>query len=366
MKKILLYALAFFLSACLAWPASTAFAEDCFTLDVDMLDLDSLSNDDYVARALSSSAQGIRVRKFISDSSELAAPVRMTLKQMNTGAIVFDKDYGYQSGNFDSGVIYLPYAGDGISPYLVSLYVGNYVYALPFMQQRRLTYNGACTVGPRLRELDGSLGNDWFMGTVVDLNELRGGPLRVDLCASNSYLIGTATISLSGNSLCVQLSFYPSAQVEVSQQSLYVTTPGRSLASAQAHFVGDWVDVGNASAALIYLPMQLSYDPSELSGFSYEASAPQRQISLWTQACANPSVDEALYDMPSDSSSNEDFSERSSSYQEADTGEGVSGDQWVENSGWNNSGWDDSGWDDSWNADYGWDDGWTSGADGWE
>lgn len=386
MKKTLLCVLALIL--CLALTGGTALAEDCFTLDIDTLDLDSLTSDDYVARALSSSAQGIRVRKFVSDSSELAAPVRLTLKQMNTGAIVFDKDYGYQSGTFDSGVIYLPYTGDGVSPYLVSLYLGNYVYALPFMQQqRRLTYNGACTVGPRLRDVDASLANDWFMATVVDLDALRGGSTSVDLCASNSYIIGTATISVSGGSLCVQLSFAPSAQVEVNQQSLYVTTPGRPLASAPAHAVGDWVDVGDASAALIYLPMQLSYDPSQLPGFSYDAYDPQGQIDLWSRSGASREGEEQpsdgwaeddpeLYIVPSTGEiTDEDFTEwDGGSWEEpaadenAYEGDWADNGGWTENSGWaDNDGWDDSGWsNDGWDADYGWDDGWSSGAEGWE
>lgn len=369
MKKILMCALVFLLCACLAVFTGTALAEDCFTLDIDTLDLDSLTNDDYVAGALSSGAQGIRVRKFVSDSSELAAPLRLTLKQVNTGAIVFDRDYGYQSGTFDSGVIYLPYSGEGTSSYLVSLYLGNYVYAVPFLQQpRRLTYNGACTVGPRLRDVDASLSSDWFMASVVDLNALRGGSATVDLCASNSYLIGTATISVSGESLCVQLSFTPSAQVEVSQQTLYVTTPGRSLASAQAHAVGEWVDVGNASAALIYLPMQLSYDPSNLPGFSYDAYDPQGQIALWREASregeSQPSESWADGgEQPYVESSGADWAEW-------DGGESGSADSWADgggwSDGWDDSGWSNDGWDDEWSADYGWDDGWSGDADGWE
>jgi len=110
-----------------------ARAEDCFTLNVDTLDLDRLGSDDYVSRHLTSSAQGVRVRKHVSDSSESAAHVRLTLTQMNTGTLVFDKDYGYVSHTFDSGVIYLPYAGDGTTPYLVTLYVGDLGYGLPFM-----------------------------------------------------------------------------------------------------------------------------------------------------------------------------------------------------------------------------------------
>ena len=116
-----------------------ALAEDCFTIDIDLLDLDSLNSDAYVARELSASTQGIRVIKYISDSSELAAPIRLTLTQMNTGSLLFDKDYGVESHTFNSGVIYLPYAGEQTTPYLVKLTVGNYVYAMPFMHLPRET-----------------------------------------------------------------------------------------------------------------------------------------------------------------------------------------------------------------------------------
>lgn len=120
-----------------------ALAEDCFTIDVDLLDMDSLNSDSYVQRELSSDTQGVRVIKYISDSSELAAPVRLTLTQMDTGSLLFDRDYGLQSYTFDSGVIYLPYAGERTTPYLVKLTIGNYVYAMPFMQLPRETFTPA-------------------------------------------------------------------------------------------------------------------------------------------------------------------------------------------------------------------------------
>jgi len=122
---------------CFLLTALPALAEDCFTIDVDLLDMDSLNSDSYVARELSSDTQGVRVLKYISDSSELAAPVRLTLTQMDSGALLFDKDYGFKSHTFDSGVIYLPYAGERTTPYLVQLTIGNYVYAMPFMQLPR-------------------------------------------------------------------------------------------------------------------------------------------------------------------------------------------------------------------------------------
>lgn len=136
-KRVLAAALAVCCLLCAA--LCSCLAEDCFTIDIDLLDLDSLNSDAYVARELSASTQGVRVVKYISDSSELAAPIRLTLTQMDTGSILFDKDYGVQSHTFDSGVIYLPYAGDRTTPYLVKLTAGNYVYAMPFMQLARET-----------------------------------------------------------------------------------------------------------------------------------------------------------------------------------------------------------------------------------
>ena len=54
---------------CLMLMLSAALAEDCFTIDVDTLDLDRLNSDEYVSLALSASTQGVRVCKWVSDSS---------------------------------------------------------------------------------------------------------------------------------------------------------------------------------------------------------------------------------------------------------------------------------------------------------
>ena len=102
-KKAVVLALLSCLLACCAVPG--AQAEDFFTLNVDMLDMDSLNQNDYVAANLSAACQGIRVLKTISTSSELAEPVRLSLTRMDTQTLLFDKDYGYQSRNFDSDVI---------------------------------------------------------------------------------------------------------------------------------------------------------------------------------------------------------------------------------------------------------------------
>ena len=323
MKKVLLHALCLLLCAALCLPA---YAEDCFTIDVDTLDLDRLNSDDYVARSLSASTQGIRVRKQLTQSSETASAVRLTLTQMDTKTLLFDRDYGYQSGTFDSGVIYLPYAGDAAIPYLVTLYAGDMVYAMPFMHlQRRLTYNGACTRGAALRDLN--LGGDWLMGTVVNLDDLRlRGSMSVEVCASNQYIIGTAHVSMSGDSLCVELLLEPQANAEVHQASLYVVTNASDFHNAPAFRLGDWVNVGGAESALIYLPMQVSYDPAGLRTASYSVNDPdvQRQLQLWQQ---NAGVGQK------------------NGWSEPETAD----DSWNA----------DSGWDDGWSS--GWDDGWSSG-----
>ncbi|MEG2316207.1 MAG: hypothetical protein RSC91_08320 [Clostridia bacterium] len=339
-------------------------AEDCFTLDVDTLDMDSLNSDEYVACYLSAQTQGICVRKYISDSGELVAHVRLTLTQMETGDTLFDKDYGYQSGIFDSGVIYLPYVDNCTIPYLVTLYVEDVVYAMPFMHLRpRLAYNGACTYGVRLQDLNPGFSADWMMGTMVDLNALRAmGSQSIDLCASNAYVIGQATISMNGDALCVQLAFLSNANVEVNHLALYVITDCASMTTADvtrmtqpAYNVGDWVEVGGAASALIYLPMQVSYDAAALSGFGYDLSSGdlQAQLILWQENCGGMTPGGEW----SDDGSMPD-----------------QGDGWDENSGWvdDGSGWVDDG--SGWVDDGSWDDGaldnsgWTNGGadDGWD
>ena len=318
---------------CLLMMAPASLAEDCFTLDVDTLDLGRLSSNEYISAHLTSSAQGVRVRMQVTQSSESAAYVRLTVMQMNTRTLVFDKEYGYVSGAFDSGVIYLPYGGDGTTPYLITLYAGDLGYGLPFMHtQRRVSSSPACTEGVRMRDLNAPMGGDWMMGTVLDLDALRHtGRTSVNLCASNSYLIGTAWITLSGNSLCVDVSFNPTADVELTDHSLYVSTDPAAIHSAPAHRIGEWVEVGDASAVLLYLPMQLNFDPAGLPAFYYDRSEAQHQADRWNRA------------------------ETVSDWEEAPAYDG-GWDSW-EDSGWSNDGWDD--------PDYGWDDGWESDAPGW-
>ena len=269
-----------------------ALAEDCFVIDVDSLDMNSLNNNDYVAAHLSAQTEGIRVRKYISDSNELAAKVRLTITQAETSTIVFDKNYGYVSGTFDSGDIYLPYVDNNAIPYLITLNIEDWTFAMPFMHlQPRLSYNSACTYGVRLMDFNSAVTGNWLMGTMLDLDALRSqGSTVLPLCASNLYIVGQATLSMADNQFTVSVDFDPSAHVEVHANAVYLigdvnslTTDNPADMSQTAYAVGQPIDTTGLTSALLYLPISLSYDPSDLGEFSYDLNSPElsAQMALW-------------------------------------------------------------------------------------
>ena len=293
---------------CLVWTPGKA--EDCFVIDVDALDMDSLRSSDYVASHLSTQASGIRVRKYISESVELMARVRLTITQMDTNMLLFDKNYGYQSASFDSGEIYLPYSDSATTPYLLTLYVEDWVYAIPFMRlMPRLSHNGASSYGVRISDYDPSLATNWFMGTMLDLDALRGqGYASVPLCASNSYIVGSAQLSLQGDLLTVSLTFTPSANVELHHCNIYLIPQVSELTTLEPPYItqrsyapGEGIHIAGASSALLYLPMSISYDPTGLPGFSYnlENGDLTRQLALWNENRFQLSVPPTYGEFPS-------------------------------------------------------------------
>lgn len=130
------------------------------------------------------------------------------------------------------------------------------------------------------------------MGSMLDMNALRQtGVAYLDLCASNAYVIGQASVWLQGTALSVQLAFNPSANVEVQGLSLYLiphcadVNGDPSACGLPTVEVGDWLDVGNATSVFLYMPMQVSYDPAGLPVFNYDLSSGelQYQLALWQQ-----------------------------------------------------------------------------------
>ncbi len=280
---------------CAASLPAVAFAQECFLIDIDALDMARVSDSAYVDQYLSAPSQGLRVRKYVSDSNELAARVQLTITQAETSSVVYQRNYGYVSGTFDSGDIYLPYVDNSTIPYIVTLNIEDWTYALPFMQlQPRLAYNGGCTFGLRLRDANPALTDSWIMGTMLDLDQLRArGSLQLPVCASNLYIVGQAVLTLSGDRLTVSLTFEPSASVTLHGCAVYLIADVAEMATAdpsampqRAYGLNEAIDVRGLHAALLYLPMSLSYDPAGLSEFAYDANSRDiaAQWALWQAA----------------------------------------------------------------------------------
>jgi len=288
-----------------------ALAESSFLIDVDSLDMNRLKDTDYIGQVLSSNNAGIRIRKYISNSNELAAPVRLTLVQMDTQTLIFDKYYDYKSGTFDSGDIYLPFGGNQTIPFLVTLYVGDWVYALPFIHlPPRLEQNSACTYGVRMRDFNAALTQDWLMGTMLEIDSLRSqGSITIPLCASNNYLVGQATVTVTGDTLRVDLAFLSNANVEVASCQVFCIRDVGSLTTADprrigepAYGVGQSIDISGADTVLLYVPMTLNFDSGELVPFSYDLGQQdlQWQLALWNRNLAWQHQDSSLEETPQD------------------------------------------------------------------
>lgn len=285
------------LALCLAFCALPALGDSVFTIDLDALDMSRVSEDAYVRQYLSGPAQALRVSKYIGANESAQTSVRLTVLRADTKQTVFDKDYGLVYGTFESGDIYLPYAENGPMYYLVTLYLGQWIYALPFLQQLpRLYGNGACTGGFRFSEASGGLSGDWLMGTMLDIAGLKqnGGSAQAPICAANRYLLGYATATLTdGRYLSVNLSLDANANVELLQYALYLIPDATSVTTLRPDemaqpsvALGEAVDVAGASTVLLYLPMTVNFDPALLPLYQYNASDPytQYQLSLWEAA----------------------------------------------------------------------------------
>ena len=290
MAKLLSILLACILCAALL-PAH-ALAEECFLIDVDTLDMNSVNQSAYVQAHLSAPAQGIRVSKYISNSNELAARVRLTVTHAETSAVVFDKSYGYVSGTFDSGDIYLPFVDNNTIPYIVTLNIEDWTYAMPFMQlQSRLTGNTGCTYGVRLRDANASLTGTWVMGTMLDLDTLRSqGSLVLSVCASNAYTVGQATVSVAADQLSVSLALDTQADVQVQSSAVYLianvaamTTADPAAMPETAYSLGQPIDISGLRTAFLYVPISLNFDPTGLPEFVYDAGSAElaTQWALW-------------------------------------------------------------------------------------
>ena len=227
--------------------------------------------------------------------------MRLNVARADTSSVVVDKDYGMVHGNFRSDDIYLKYSGSGTVPYTITLTVGEETISFPFYRRLMLLKNNtACTFGVRIKTLDSSLTDAWTMATPLDLTEiaaLPGGTKRIDLCASNMYVIGTVSVRVREGALRVSMQLTEGTGYEISDQHLYlITSPSQwdsvdpkqtSLAEYETGVDIPLADnLPDARYVVLYLPVKLTYDPNGLERFSYDPEKnPElvRELEIWNE-----------------------------------------------------------------------------------
>jgi hypothetical protein len=262
-----------------------ALAQDAFVIQVDKLDMNRLNDSEYVGDNLSAATQYIHVDCVLEGTKQ----VRLQVVRADNGSIVIDKNYGQVSGTFRSGDILLKFSGSSTIPYTITLTAGDKTYTFPFYRKLvTLKNNTACTFGVRIKNLDKGLTDAWTMATPLDLTEiaaLPGGVKRIDLCASNMYVIGTVAVRVRDGVLRVSMQLaddesQDESSFEISDQHLFLITSPSDWNSVdpkrleeQEYEIG--VDIvlkdslPDTQYVVMYLPVKLSYDPNGLNRISY-------------------------------------------------------------------------------------------------
>ena len=277
-----------------------ASAQEVFVIQVDKLDMSRLNDSAYVKEHLSAATQYIRIACALEGTKQ----VRLKVVQKDTGSVVMDKNYGQVSGTFRSGDIYLKFSGSSTIPYTITLTAGNDTYTFPFHRKLvTLKNNTACTFGVRIKSLDKGLTDAWTMATPLDLEEiaaLPGGVKRIDLCASNMYIIGTVTVRVRDGALRVSMQLLEDeneeeSSFEIAEQHLFlIASPSEWNSVDPRRLVEQEYEIGTdilleeslpgTRYVVMYLPVKLSYDPNGLHRFSYNPQEdPEliRELEIW-------------------------------------------------------------------------------------
>lgn len=287
------------LAAVLIIPAASA--ESAFVIQVDKLDMSRLNDSDYVREHLSAATQYIKVNYALGGTKQ----VSLQVVQTGTGNVVLDKNYGQVSGNFTSGEIYLKFIGSYTIQYTIVLTVGQDTYTFPFYRRLMvLKNNTACTFGVRIKQLNKRLTDAWTMATPLDLNEiaeLPGGVKRIDLCASNMYIIGTVSVRVRDGILRISLQLLEDesagykSSFQLAEQRLFLITSPSDWNSVDPkrleefeYEIGTDIDLNQSlpgvQYVVLYLPVKLTYDPNGLHRFDYKPNEdPEliRQLEIW-------------------------------------------------------------------------------------
>jgi hypothetical protein len=276
-------------------PAALA-AQDVFVIQTDKLDMAKLTDDDYIHDNLSAATQYIRIDCALGGSKQ----VSLKVVRADTGDVVLDKNYGQVSGSFKSGEIYLKYSGSTTIKYNITLTAGNTTYEFPFYRRlMALKNNTACTFGVRIKQLNSHLTDAWTMATPLDLTEiaaLPGGVKRINLCASNMYIIGSVSVRVRDGILRVSMQLDgESDSYVINDQNLFlITSPSdwdsvdpKRLTEHEFEIGTDIVlqdSLKDVQYVVLYLPVKLTYEPNGMSRFGYDLqNDPEliRETEIW-------------------------------------------------------------------------------------
>ncbi len=212
------------------------------------------------------------------------------------GSCIYQRDYGTNDSPFYTDDIYLPMDGSEIT-YSITMTVGETTYA--FAVTRKVGYlydNMACTGGYPLSSISGS--GSWYMATILDVASLEGGSMTVPVYASDWYLVGTATLSVSGGQLTVNASLNSGVVGSIDSATVYVAANALEAQTlGDRHFTGATgsldraIDLGGTGYAAVYVQMRVSFDPSTATVSS--PVTPNGQGSLW-ERMQNETANEAV------------------------------------------------------------------------
>ncbi len=209
---------------------------------------------------------------YLQVSLPLDGPENVTLWVTDeNGQLVYQRAYGVCEGYFCSESIYLRLSGQSCT-YQVYVQAGETTLPLTVHRgMQRLYDNRACSTGYPLRSLNGS--SSWMSVTFLDLRQLTGGSMTVDVHASNAHTLGQVTFSLRDGYLSATLLPDPASDLTLSRASLQVALTAVDVSSlGTKHFHGlsgtlsEGVWVGDAPYAAVFLSLTVSYAPSHLPG----------------------------------------------------------------------------------------------------
>lgn len=262
MKRVLMLLLA---ALVLALNIGPAYAGEVFSVSEAIFASPNVWDASYRAANLTTSASYVN----FSCALPCESATSLSITQADTGSLVYSRDYGVVSGTFRSEDIYLKLESSATT-YQVQLTCGEQTYTFPIDRvMARLEGNAACSAGYPLSAINGQ--DVWQTVTLLDLNALEGSSATYDLYASNRYVLGSVTFSVSGGAVCASVSTNSAAEVSVDSATVYVAstaleaaTLGKKGCTAASGGLDSYISGSGTGLAAVYVKLSVSFQPDGL------------------------------------------------------------------------------------------------------